>query len=139
MKEQIDEIIEKKLNLPGTQFHELSVVSLKEAIRDAVGVIANTSTVVSTRFRNTTSTIPVKAYEETVWLRQLLVTWFTKQFTNRRTERLHAKQKRAKGEVCPGCSLPARLELHCDNCDPPQCDMDIGSVFPFRMKTYCSE
>lgn len=135
MKEVIDETIEADSRLRGLQFHELSVPSLKNVIRRAIEVIVQKNSVISARITNMASNNAADMDTEEVWLRQLLHTWFTKQFTNRRTERLHAKKKPAKGDVCPTCSGPARIQIQCDTCSPPPCEKELDLVFPRKVKT----
>jgi len=125
MKDAVDNVIKKDSELRGHQFHELSVPMLKDVVAKAVDILFSANDVVSGRLANPVSSNGLGKKAEGLWLRQLLLTWFTKQFTNRRTERLKPKKKASKCESCLICGG----DLQCHTCNPPSKEIEFVKTF----------
>jgi len=98
---------------------------LKDVITRAVDILTSVNEVVRNRLANPRSSNGLDKKAEGLWLRQLLLTWFTKQFTNRRTERLKPKRKALKCETCSGCGGA----LKCITCNPLSSEIESARLF----------
>ena len=125
MKDCIGKVIQEDSDLHGHQFHELSVPILKDVINRAIDILMSQNRVVFDRLSNPSSQTGLDKKAKGLWLRQLLLMWFTKQFTNRRTERLKLKKKMAKCEICSGCGG----NLKCTTCDGASCEIELVTLF----------
>ena len=125
MKDCIDRVIQENFDLHGHQFHELSVSMLKDVVNRAIDILMSQNWVVCDRLSNPFSQTGLDKKAKGLWLRQLLLTWFTKQFTNWRTERLKPKKKTAKCEICSGCSE----NLKCMTCNGISCEIELVTLF----------
>jgi len=120
MKEFVQKVIKEDSELSGYQFHELSVPVLKNIVERAVDLLLSSNEVLCRRTNHHFGENALVRKAETVWLRQLLLHWFTKQFTNRRTERLKSKRRSIKSDACSKCGG----NMQCLSCDIPS----IGPV-----------
>lgn len=126
MKDSIVKVIQEDPDLRGHQFHELSVPVLKNVVQRAVDILISYNPVVCKRLANPSSENGLQRKAEELWLRQLLLAWFTKQFTNRRTERLKSKKRPVKCETCSGCGG----DLKCILCNTPSSEIElVGSPY----------